>query len=75
MKKFENDCLKFLLKIVSAKSLSKDEIKVSRIIAGEMRKLGYDSVKTDKFGNVVGFIGSGRKKILYDAHIDTVGLS
>jgi len=75
MRKFENDCLKFLLKIVSVKSLSKDEIKVSKIIAQEMRTLGYDSVKTDKFGNVVGFIGSGKKKILYDAHTDTVGIA
>ena len=75
MKKFENDCLKFLLKIVSTKSLSKNEKAVSQIVAKEMRRLNYDDVKIDKLGSVIGRIGSGRKKILFDAHIDTVGIA
>lgn len=75
MKKFENDCRKFLLKMVSTMSLSGQEKAVSKIVAKEMKKLGYDFVKTDKLGNVIGRIGNGRKKILYDAHTDTVGIS
>ncbi|MBN1383715.1 MAG: YgeY family selenium metabolism-linked hydrolase [Elusimicrobia bacterium] len=75
MKKFENDCLKFLLKMVSTPSLSKQEKAVSKLVAKEMKHLGYDSVKTDKLGSVVGRIGNGKKKILYDAHIDTVGVA
>jgi len=71
----ENDCLKFLLKIVSTKSLSGQEKAVSKIVADEMKSLNYDFVKTDKYGNVIGKIGNGKKKILYDAHIDTVGIS
>src|SRR3989339_128099 len=75
MNKFENDCLKFLLKMVSTKSLSKNEKAVSEIVAKEMRKLKYDDVKIDKLGSVIGKIGAGRKKILFDAHIDTVGIA
>ncbi|MDO8735155.1 MAG: YgeY family selenium metabolism-linked hydrolase [Elusimicrobiota bacterium] len=75
MKKFENDCLKFLLKMVSTKSLSKNEKAVSQVVAIEMRKLKYDDVKIDKLGSVIGKIGTGDKKILFDAHIDTVGIA
>lgn len=75
MNKFENDCLKFLLKMVSTKSLSKNEKAVSQVVALEMRALNYDDVKVDKLGSVIGKIGSGRKKILFDAHIDTVGIA
>ncbi|MBI5574138.1 MAG: YgeY family selenium metabolism-linked hydrolase [Elusimicrobia bacterium] len=75
MDKFENDCLKFLLKMVSTKSLSKNEKAVSQVVAKEMRKLKYDDVKIDKLGSVIGKIGNGRIKILFDAHIDTVGIA
>jgi putative selenium metabolism hydrolase len=40
----------------------------------EMRKLGFDEVWFDKMGNVVGRIGNGSKTLLYDSHIDTVGI-
>jgi len=40
----------------------------------EMRKLGFDDVWWDKMGNVVGVIGNGPIKVLYDSHIDTVGI-
>ena len=75
MNKFENDCLKFLLKMVSTKSLSKNEKAVSQVVAKEMRALNYDDVKIDKLGSVIGRIGNGKIKILFDAHIDTVGIA
>src|SRR5258708_31469103 len=42
--------------------------------ATEMRKLGFDEVRFDKMGNILGRIGSGPKKLLYDSHIETVGI-
>ncbi len=39
-----------------------------------MRKLGYDDVWWDRMGNVVGVIGDGERKLLYDGHLDTVGV-
>jgi putative selenium metabolism hydrolase len=40
----------------------------------EMKKLGFDEVWFDQMGNVVGRIGDGPMKLLYDSHIDTVGI-
>lgn len=47
---------------------------VGERIQAEMRKLGYDEVRFDKMGNTIGRIGNGPKVLLYDSHIDTVGV-
>ena len=39
-----------------------------------MESLGYDEVKVDGLGNVMGFMGEGDKIIAFDSHIDTVGI-
>src|SRR5512143_3669806 len=39
-----------------------------------MKKLGFDEVRFDKMGNTVGRIGNGKKVIVFDSHIDTVGV-
>ncbi len=43
-------------------------------IAQEMEALGYDEIFWDKMGNIVGRIGDGDRILLYDSHIDTVGV-
>lgn len=42
--------------------------------AAEMRKLGFDEVRFDQMGNILGRIGDGPTQLLYDSHIDTVGI-
>ncbi len=37
-----------------------------------MRQFGFDEAFIDSLGNVIGRIGSGMTKILFDAHVDTV---
>ena len=37
----------------------------------ELRSLGFD-VEIDEYGNVLGTIGSGGQRLLFDGHIDTV---
>ncbi len=44
-----------------------------RIIA-EMKQLGFEEARFDKMGNVFGRIGNGKKVIVFDSHIDTVGV-
>ncbi len=39
-----------------------------------MRKLGFDEVRFDKMGNILGRIGDGPRTIVFDSHIDTVGI-
>ncbi len=47
---------------------------VGERIQAEMRQLGFDEVRFDKMGNTIGRIGNGPKVLLYDSHIDTVGI-
>lgn len=42
--------------------------------AQEMRALGYDVVRFDRMGNILGRIGDGPRTFLYDSHLDTVGV-
>lgn len=64
----------FLRDMVRIPSLSGQEGKVAQRVKEEMEKSGFDEVFIDGIGNVVGRIGSGRVRILYDAHMDTVDI-
>jgi putative selenium metabolism hydrolase len=76
MNHYEKKCVDFLKRLVAVKSYSGREDKAAAAVAGEMRRLGYDSVMSDAYHNVVGKIGDGGGiKILFDAHTDTVGIA
>jgi putative selenium metabolism hydrolase len=47
---------------------------VGERIQSEMKKLGFDEVRFDKMGNTIGRIGNGPRVIVFDSHIDTVGV-
>lgn len=64
--------VKFLQDLIRIPSLSSQEGRVAKRIAAEMKKLKYDEVTIDPQGNVIGRIGSGKKVIALDGHIDTV---
>lgn len=65
---------RFLAALVASPSHSGSEKKAAECIRREMRAVGFDDVYIDKLGNVIGRIGKGKKIILYDSHIDTVGV-
>ncbi len=65
----------FLRDIVAIPSLSGQEEKVVKRIEQEMSKVGFDEVKIDPLGNVLGRVGNGPRVIAFDAHIDTVDVS
>lgn len=65
----------FAQRLVQTPSLSTQEDAVAALVAEEMHRLGYDSVYVDAMGNVIGRIGpEGGKRLLFDAHMDTVGI-
>ena len=66
------DTAKFLADIVSIPSLSGQERAVVERIGAEMRAVGFDEVRTDGLGSIIGRIGNGKRVIAMDAHIDTV---
>ena len=68
------DLLAFTAGLVRIKSFSGQEEQVARFIASKMKALDYDEVRIDRFGNVLGRIGTGPKVILFDSHMDTVNV-
>jgi putative selenium metabolism hydrolase len=40
----------------------------------EMQRLGFEDIRFDSMGNTLGRIGNGARILLYDSHIDTVGI-
>lgn len=66
--------IQFLRDICAIPSMDSQIGPVGERIAEEMRKLGFDEVRFDKMGNIFGRVGHGPTVIVYDSHIDTVGV-
>ncbi|MCC6147335.1 MAG: YgeY family selenium metabolism-linked hydrolase [Anaerolineaceae bacterium] len=64
----------FMREICAIPSVESQLKDVGERIAAEMRKLGFEGVRFDKMGNILGHIGNGKRVIVYDSHIDTVGV-
>ncbi|MDY0011057.1 MAG: YgeY family selenium metabolism-linked hydrolase [Candidatus Izemoplasmatales bacterium] len=71
---YEKDMTAFLRDMISIPSESSDEKRVIQRIKEEMEKVGFDEVRIDKMGNIIGRIGHGKHLLAMDAHIDTVGV-
>ena len=71
---YEKDMTAFLRAIIKNPGESCDEAKHIQTIADEMKKVGFDEVQIDPEGNVIGYMGSGKRILAFDAHIDTVGI-
>ncbi|MEF3244854.1 MAG: YgeY family selenium metabolism-linked hydrolase [Caldisericaceae bacterium] len=72
VKKYESDIIDFSKKIVQTKSYSSQEAELVKLLEDKMKELGFDEVIIDETGNIIGRVGNGPVKLLYDAHIDTV---
>jgi putative selenium metabolism hydrolase len=71
---YKAEMTKFLRDMIAIPSESCDEKLVVLRIKEEMEKVGFDEVKIDPMGNIIGRIGKGKHIIAMDAHIDTVGI-
>ena len=67
-----NAVTQFLCDIIAEKSLSGGEKGVARRIGEEMQRVGFDEVRYDGLGSVIGRVGHGKRVVAMDAHIDTV---
>jgi putative selenium metabolism hydrolase len=63
-----------LSSIVKIPSFSGKEEAVCRKIESLCREAGFDEVRIDGLGNVIGRVGTGPRKLAVDAHVDTVGV-
>ncbi|MBI3151505.1 MAG: YgeY family selenium metabolism-linked hydrolase [Chloroflexi bacterium] len=66
--------VQFMRDICAIPSMDSQLKNVGERIAAEMNKLGFEEVRFDKMGNIMGRIGNGKRVIVYDSHIDTVGI-
>ncbi len=69
-----DEIIRFLREIVAIPSMDSQLGEVGERVAAEMRMLGFDEVRFDKMGNIFGRMGHGPTVIVYDSHIDTVGV-
>ena len=70
----EDDILTFFREIVAIPSTDSDIEAVGQRVSEELVKLGFDAVYVDRYGSIVGRMGEGERIILFDSHIDTVGI-
>jgi putative selenium metabolism hydrolase len=66
--------IQFMRDIVAIPSMDGQLKDVGERIQAEMRKLGFDEARFDQMGNTIGRIGAGPKVIVFDSHVDTVGV-
>ncbi len=71
----QEDLVEFTQSLVRIPSVSGHEEDIIRFAALMMQSLGYDEVRIDGMGNLLGKIGSGEKAILFDSHVDTVAVT
>ncbi|MCK5823151.1 MAG: YgeY family selenium metabolism-linked hydrolase [Bacteroidales bacterium] len=70
--KYKSYTAENLSKLVKIKSLSMGEKEVQLELKRQMEEAGFDEVKIDGLGNVIGRIGNGKKILAIDGHMDTV---
>ncbi|HCY85662.1 MAG TPA: YgeY family selenium metabolism-linked hydrolase [Desulfobacteraceae bacterium] len=75
VKDIEADLIAFTRELVRTRSYTGEEEKIIRLLQEKMTALGYEDIRVDDMGNLVGRIGHGGKTILFDSHVDTVAVS
>jgi len=72
--KYRDYTARNLSKLVQIKSLSTEEKDVQLELKRQMEEAGFEEVKIDGMGNVIGRIGNGKKILAIDGHMDTVDM-
>ena len=72
--RYTGDMVQFLRDMIAIPSESAGEKDVIDRARAEMRNVGFDEIKVDGLGNVLGRVGTGPTVIALDAHLDTVGV-
>ena len=70
--RYRMETAKTLAAMIKIPSLSGEEEEIVRHLEPVVRSVGFDEVRVDGLGNIVGRIGSGKKILAFDGHIDTV---
>ncbi|CAB1082627.1 N-acetylornithine deacetylase (EC [Olavius algarvensis Delta 1 endosymbiont] len=70
----KKEVLEFTQRLIGAPGHSGDEEKSALLVEKKMKQLGYDQVRIDPYGSVIGIIKGARPgpTILFDGHMDVV---
>jgi putative selenium metabolism hydrolase len=68
----EHDTVAMLCDLVRTPSFSAKEKDVIQVIRRMMESIGFDEIRIDGLGSIIGRMGNGPRVIAFDAHIDTV---
>ena len=71
-KEMESDTVRFLSDLVRVPSFSSKEREVIAVVRREMEQIGFDEIRIDGLGNILGRLGSGPRVIAFDGHVDVV---
>jgi putative selenium metabolism hydrolase len=71
---YRPDMQGFLRALCSIPSESCKEREVVLRVKREMEKVGFDEIRIDGMGNILGRIGNGKRVLAMDGHVDTVGI-
>jgi putative selenium metabolism hydrolase len=72
--RYTPEIVSFLRDMIAIPSESAEERAVVARVRAEMERVGFDEIKVDGLGNILGRVGSGRRVIALDGHLDTVGV-
>lgn len=70
-----NTMIDLLRELVAIPSYDSQIGPVCEVIGARMADLGFDEVRYDSMGNLLGRVGDGPRTLLYDSHVDTVGVA
>lgn len=70
----QEELIRFTQELVRCPGFSGDEAETAAAVARQMKKLGYDKVEVDRWGNVIGTIRGAKPgpTIVFDGHMDVV---
>jgi len=72
--RYTPEMVAFLREMIAIPSESAKEARVVQRVRAELERCGFDEVKVDGLGNVLGRVGSGKAVVVVDGHLDTVGV-
>jgi putative selenium metabolism hydrolase len=72
MNALERDLVAFAQRLAATPSLPGEEREVAELLATKLVHLGYRDVALDPMSNVVGYLGEGPPRLMFNGHLDHV---
>ncbi|MBD3190215.1 MAG: YgeY family selenium metabolism-linked hydrolase [Candidatus Heimdallarchaeota archaeon] len=72
IKQHEKDIVQLTQELVQTSSVTGEEEMIIKKLKEKFKDFGFDEIIIDSMGNLIGRIGSGKKILAIDGHVDTV---